>query len=300
MPLRIIQESDPIEITQLIACFHSVPGIGKTSLGFSADDPLLLDFDRGAHRSKNRRQSSRLTWEEAEGITESDLSGYKTVVIDTVGRALDALTIDIIRNEPKLGRGGTLSIQGFGVLRARFIGWMNMLRSMRRDVILLAHSDEQRKGDETIERLDVQGGSKGEIYKCSDLMGRIYIRDGARYLNCNPSETSFGKNPAQLDVEKIPDFADEPNYLGSLLRRVKEKINEQTETQRIAAAFLNDWRDRIEQGCNPDDFNGLREALKEVDNDPVLTVLKRMVGERARSLGIAFDKKADAFVQKVA
>jgi hypothetical protein len=51
-----------------------------------------------------------------------------------------------------------------------------MLNSFGKDVVLIAHMDEQRNGDDIIERLDVQGGSKGEIYKAADAMGRVAVR----------------------------------------------------------------------------------------------------------------------------
>jgi hypothetical protein len=118
------------------------------------------------------------------------------VVIDTAGRALDALTADIIRRNPKAGRGGALTLQGYGTLKAEFVAWVKSVNAIGKDVVLIAHMDEQRNGDEIIERLDVQGGSKGEIYKAADAMGRIAIRDGKRMLMFSPTDACFGKNPA--------------------------------------------------------------------------------------------------------
>lgn len=50
MTLRITRSADPITVERLNVCIYAQPGIGKTSLGFTADAPLLLDFDQGAHR----------------------------------------------------------------------------------------------------------------------------------------------------------------------------------------------------------------------------------------------------------
>src|SRR5207248_775075 len=113
-------------------------------------------------------------------------------------RALDVLTQDIIQGNPKMGRGGALSLQGYGELRSRFTAWVKFVRAFGLDVVLLAHADEQRSGDEVIERLDVQGGSKNEIYKSADVMGRIAIINKNRILSLSPTDTAFGKNPGQL------------------------------------------------------------------------------------------------------
>src|SRR5690606_33089786 len=132
----------------------------------------------------NRKDSVRVNaWSDVTDIAEKDLADYDTVIVDTAGRALDSLSSDIIRNNPKLGRGGALTLQGYGELKSRFVSFLKLVNGFGKDVILIAHSDEQRNGDDLIERLDVQGGSKGEIYKAADAMGRISIKDGKRWLN---------------------------------------------------------------------------------------------------------------------
>src|SRR6185295_18674109 len=125
MSLRIIRSTEPLTVEQLVLCVYSPPGIGKTSLAFTADKPLLLDFDGGAYRSGNRGDIvSANSWTDASGISAADLADYKTLIIDTAGRALDALTVDIIASDPKLRRrGGALTLQGYGELKSRFISF---------------------------------------------------------------------------------------------------------------------------------------------------------------------------------
>lgn len=301
MALRIIRESDPIEVTQLSVCIYSVPGIGKTSTGFTADDPFLLDFDKGAYRSRNRRDCGRPeSWEDVCDI-EADVRPFKTIIVDTAGRALDLLTSDIIKQEPKLGRGGALTLQGYGVLRNRFVSWLKQVKSLGKDPIMLVHSDEQKKGDETVERLDVQGGSKNEIYKSADVMGRLFTRDGERYLNFNPTDTNFGKNPVQLSELKVPDFSLEPNWLGGVIRDIKAKLNAQTELQMAAAAFLEGWRTKLEAITDPMDFTLAIEDLKSTDcSEAQRGVVKRLIHDKAVAKGFAFDKTAKSYVVKAA
>src|SRR6185436_10349945 len=189
--LKITKSSDPIVVKNIVLCVYGVPGLGKTSTGFTADGPLLLDFDHGAQRSRNRRDSVQIqSWSDVASMTQADLVAHKTLVVDTAGRGLDCLTADIIDADPKMGRGGNLTLQGYGALKGQFVGWLRLVRSFGLDVVLLAHSDEQRKGDELIERLDAQGGSKNEIYKCADVMGRLYLDKGKRILNFSPTDTA--------------------------------------------------------------------------------------------------------------
>ena len=55
--MKIIKGTDSISVEHPVFLIFGQPGIGKSSLGYSTKDPLLLDFDKGAHRAANRRDS---------------------------------------------------------------------------------------------------------------------------------------------------------------------------------------------------------------------------------------------------
>lgn len=290
--LKITKAAEPIRVERLNVAIYGQPGSGKTSLAFTADAPLLLDFDQGAHRAANRKDSVRVTaWEDVAAIREQDLADYRTVVVDTAGRALDILTADIIRRNPKLGRGGALTLQGYGALKAEFVAWLKLLNGFGKDVILIAHMDEQRNGDDIIERLDVQGGSKGEIYKAADAMGRVSVKNGMRTLNFNPTEAAFGKNPGELDVLEIPPPDREPAFLAGVVQQIKDRLNTLTEEQREAQALLEAWRVKIADLKCAGDFNGLLDEIK-----PQPKAVQALFAHAAKELGLIADKKAGEYV----
>lgn len=300
MPLRIIKSTEPLEVKQLITVVYGTPGVGKSSLAFSADSPLLLDFDGGAHRALNRGDAvSVATWTEVTNITPEDLAPYKTLVIDTAGRALDALAQHIIQTNPKLARGGgALTLQGYGELKAMFTAWMKQIRSFGLDPILLAHSDEQRgNGDDLIERIDVTGGSKGEIYKVADLMGRLAIRNGRRVLNFSPTDTAFGKNPAQLPELEVPNLKEEPAFFAQVIKNVKGALNHQTEEQQQVARLLADWLAVIEAASTIDELNTVVSQVKATDKR-VRDNVARMVVKHGKAKGFDWNVKAKAFTEK--
>lgn len=291
MALRIIKSAEPIKVERLNVCIYGQPGAGKTSLAFTADAPLLLDFDRGAHRAANRRDSVRVeSWNDVADLTADDLKPYRTVVVDTAGRALDVLTSDIIRRNPKAGRGGALTLQGYGTLKAEFVSWLKHLNSLGKDVLLIAHMDEQRNGDDIIERLDVQGGSKGEIYKAADAMGRVAVKAGARTLNFNPTEAAFGKNPGHLDAQVIPHPDENPQFLAEVIQSIKDRLNALTAEQTAAQEAVTRWRETIATMESAEDFNAARaQVAKESD------AVKAMFGDRLETLGLAWDKVAKVY-----
>jgi len=292
MTLKIIRAIDTIKIERLNVCIYAPPGIGKTSLAFTADTPLLLDFDRGAYRAANRKDSVRIdAWGDVADLTASDFDGFATVIVDTSGRALDALTADIIRRNPKAGRGGALTLPGYGSLKAEFTAWLKQLNSFGKDIVLIAHMDEQRNGDDIIERLDVQGGSKGEIYKAADAMGRITIREGKRWLNFSPTDAAFGKNPGQLEPLEIPHPDKAPTFLADVMQSIKDRLNTMTAEQAAAQKVLNDWREAIETLETPDDFNSKMEAVKAQPK-----AVRALFVHASIEKGLIFDKEANAYI----
>lgn len=276
MALRITRATDPITVERLVTCIYAPPGIGKSSVAFTSHKPLLLDFDGGVHRAAFRLDSVPVdTWEDVAEMTREDLQGYKTLIFDTAGRALDVLSLYIIRKNPKMGKsGGALTLQGFGELKAQFIAFTRMVRSFGLDVVLLAHSDEQKNGDDLIERIDVQGGSKNEIYKVADLMGRLYIRNGKRYLNFNPSDTAYGKNPGQLKELEVPDLtrADNRSFLGDVTDEVKATLNKLTAEQQESATVLAEWQIKFDSTNTPDEYNAFMAQVGQLPESVKMNV----------------------------
>lgn len=295
--IRITKSSEPVQVQQLVAVIYSPPGLGKSTLGFTADRPLLLDFDGGAYRAGIKGDLVQVSeWQDVAAISRDDLRGYKTVVVDTVGRALDILSADIIRRNPKMGRGGALTLQGYGQLKAEFTAWTKLLRSFGVDIVLLAHSSEDKSGDDIIERIDVQGGSKGEVYKVADLMGRLSIQSGKRVLNFSPTETAFGKNPAALDAIAVPDYRNEPKILAEIIQQTKDRLNELSAEQQELMRQLNDWNDVI-GGCeSADDFLEVAKRANEADLRVRRTV-KGLLLKRAKERGFSYDKTKGQFVE---
>lgn len=300
MPLKITRSIDPIEVKRITMCLYSVPGIGKTSTAFTSERPLLLDFDRGAYRTKNRKDTVQVeTWEDVIAIAPADLSAYKTVAIDTAGRALDVLTPKIIASDPKMGRGGALTLQGYGRLKSEFIAWTKLLMSFGLDVVLLCHSDESKHGDDLIERLDMQGASKNEIYKSADVMGRLYLRNGKRVPNFSPTDVAFGKNPAALPPIDVPDFATSPDFLAGVITQIKESLNALTAEQTAAASVQAEWKAKFDAAETAEAFTELMPSVKELD-EQIRDNIKRLMVSIAKGKGFAPAKDGSKFEAKPA
>ena len=65
MTARLIEPTDPIDITFIPMLIYGPPGSSKTTLAQTADSPITLDFDNGIHRCANRKRAMRFdAWAE--------------------------------------------------------------------------------------------------------------------------------------------------------------------------------------------------------------------------------------------
>ncbi len=144
-----------------------------------------------------------------------------------------------------------------------------------------------------IERLDVQGGSKGEIYKAADAMGRLSITNGQRWLRFSPTDAAFGKNPGQLEPVKLPP-ADDPEFadlLGKVIKQIKDRLNELTEEQRAAEKALSEFQAVVALAETAAHVNDLIGPAKE-RGDTFKSLLHR---HATKELGLEFDKKSGSY-----
>jgi len=303
MSLKITRASDPLTVEQLVVCIYAPPGLGKSTIGFSAHKPLMLDFDKGAHRAANRQDSVQVDqWQDVTSISADDLTDYQTVVVDTAGRALDLLSADIIRRNPKMGRGGALTLQGYGALKSEFTAWLKHIRTMGKDVVLIAHSSEDKSGDDLIERIDMQGGSKGEVYKVADAMGRLTMVPGKKWpvLTFSPTDAAFGKNPGQLEPLDVPEIVDNPTFLGGVIDKIKERLNSLTDEQREQMEAIQEWLDKINDASDADEVNAIIPEAQEAPENIRAKVKGALNKHAVEDLGLEFDKEKGGYVKREA
>lgn len=302
MAIKIHKASEPIEVTKVRVLIYGQPGIGKSSFAFTADSPLTLDFDGGAHRSAFRQDIVQVgSWEDVNAISAEDLKPYKTVVIDTVGRALDFISASVIADNPKLGtKTGGLSLQGYGALKSSFVTWLSRLNTLGLDVVMIAHDKEAtNERDIKIVRPDVTGGSYNEIFKVADAVGYMFKLDGKKrgVLDFNPTENYVGKNPAQFEVLPIPEYTKEPRFGASVIGNIKSALGSISEESRKVVEAVTKFRADIDALTEADDLSRLIDGVNELQ-EPVKSMCKIAMVQRATALGFEFDKKDKEFKAK--
>ena len=301
MAIKVTKSDEVIEVKNLCVTIYSQPGLGKTSLAFTASKPLLLDFDKGSYRAVDRKDVVQVeNWRDVAGITAADVADYDTIVIDTVGKALDSLAQDIIRSNSKLSNGGALSQQGWGQLGVRFSAYLKMLRGFGKDVVLIAHMDEQKDGDAIKERLKISGGSKDLVLTDSDVIARISVVNRTRNLMFSPTDTAFGKDPAGIGEMPVPDAASDAyaDCLAVIIARIKAGLNalseEQVARQSEHQAEVAWFAESLPKITDADGINAILGRAKQAGG-----AVPKAVADRAKEMGLTFDRKANGYVMPV-
>lgn len=300
--MKIIKGSDSIPVDHPVFLLFGQPGIGKTSLAYSTVDPLLLDFDQGAHRAANRKDTLQITaWADVAELMQNPaaLAPYQTIIPDTVGRCLDVMTADIIRETPKLGPNGNLSQQGWGVLKTRFRTWIASLRALGKDVVLIAHDKEDKDGDTRIVRPDIVGGSFGEVMKVADFVGYCYMAGRERVLDFNPTDRWVGKNPAGWVPFKVPPAAKAQTFLAELLQQGRQALGAISDESAKVTVQVEEWRDAIAAMTLPEDIN---RAIPDTATLSAMVApqVKKLLADRAKALGFVWSPMQKAFVPRAA
>jgi hypothetical protein len=299
--VKIIKSTEQIPVEHPVFLIFGQPGICKTSLAFSMKDPLLRDYDKGAHRAANRRDTLVIdNWRDVVESNSADvLAPYASVVEDTVGRCLDFITADIAATDPKKAPGGNLSQQGWGVLKNRFRQHVAGLRALGKDVLLIAHDKEDKDGDSRIVRPDIVGGSYGEVMKVADFVGYLYMNGRDRVLDFNPTDRWIGKNPAGWAPFKVPPVTKATDFMAELVELGREALGAISDASAQITREVEEWRSRIAGLRTAKELNAAMPDIKKL-SATVQPQVAKLLMDRGDELKLSFDKASKAFTEPVA
>ena len=300
MALNIVTSVQPLNVENIITFIYGDPGIWKTSLAFTAKNPILFDFDKGAYRASNRKDTVQIgSWQEVATFTAQDLVNYDTIIIDTAGRALDMIIDSLKTDSRNKTRSGQLSMQGYGKLGGIFTDWLKMLRGMGKDIVLLAHASEDKDGDNVIKRPDMVGGSKKEAYKIADMMAYMTTQQSQngdiKVLNFMPSSTYLAKDSGQIGNVQIVPMKDSPNQLANIIQATKDHINSLSAEAAKAQKELDDLRNDVLDAESASDLDELKADLNKAH--PLYKEMALSVMSRSKALGFIYDKPSDSFIE---
>ena len=292
---KIVKSDEPLIVETVNILIYGEPGSGKTSLVNTARQPLTLDFDKGVHRSEFRKDVMIIeSWKQInDNMSEliKTFGNYDTVILDTIDTLLDYMGAWIIDQEPRLARN---KLQFYGRLRDEFTLFVGKLKTLSKDIIMVAHIKERDEGDYRLKRPAITGGSYDRVLQIADFVGYLYIKDNKRVLDFNPTDFWIGKNSAKFRPLIIPDFHSNPNYFSSLIIEMKNAINQQTQAQTETIKQIKELNEKVLKINTVTEINNFLTVLTGMKNG-----VKKQVWDtiqlRAKELNFEFNKEEKKF-----
>ena len=270
--MAFIKKNELLPQRPIIMVLYGTPGTGKTSMACTAENPLLIDTDRGFDRACQRVDTITANkWEDiynAENLgnteTKGIISDYSTIIIDTAKACLDDyLSAYVVQLNYKLA---TNSLKRFGEMADQFRAFVNILRAAGKDIIFICHDKETQDGDVIRHAPDCTGQSKDLLVRIADMVGYICKNNGKRVLSFEPTDTRVGKNTAQLPTIEIPQYGSEDFKLfcKNIIEDVKKAIQSNGEAQQQALKAIEEANAELTQCETVEAANKLAEKAKKL------------------------------------
>lgn len=307
--LQIRQAGQAAEKHNLETLIYGFPGVGKTSLSYTAAGPLLLDFDDGMGRAEGSTPSHLLvkTWAEILELTESNLADhgqFKTLIIDTVGVALDDYcAFHCINSDPKLRtKTGGLTQSGYGALKSTFKHFHDWAKRQNVNIVYLAHLEE-KGGDEAAANLrpKISGGTKDLLFAKADLIGYMKMEGGQRTLNFTPHENAIAKDAGRIGNVILPEVDSQEwgGFLQGIFDKALDKINTKAREQAENQLAVIEWRDVIQETGDVASLNQYIAEIKKLDAiEGIRLQLRKLISVQAKKMGWKFDNANKCYIEE--
>lgn len=293
----------------IIMIISGLPGTGKTTLGLSAPDVLLIDADEGMARvnPEHRKDASIVkTYEDVLNDIKEAEGTYKTIVIDTCGALIELIKDWAIRTEPSAAKkSGGISMQGFGIVKQEFLRLSAELKK-KFNVVYLFHASKDKTADDIFYDIVCEGSAKTIVWQPADLGAFCHIINGERYLGFTPTAQYNAKASYGIKgLVKVPELKPgEPNdFLTKLFNVVKENLaNETAELkpkQDGYAVAMEEGKKLIDAITEPDEVIPCLNAIKQLTHSLTSEKeLNALLKQKIKDNNWTYDKDAKIYVAK--
>lgn len=285
MPL--LKANDPLPERPVVIGYYGEPGTRKTSIAHTAENPLLIDFDRGVARSYGRKDAILVEdWDEVLKYEREGLyKNYKTIIIDTAKAALDDFLMSyVVKQDFKMQKN---KLQAYGAIGDAFKLFLNNRRQEGADVIIIAHA---KKDEDTKKQLpDITGQSAALMLRVADQVGYVSMQNNHATISWNPTDTTVGKNTANLPVQTIPDKGDQKfkTFMADIIANVKAAIVQMSEAQREALEKSESLQGEVQ---NAETFEDLATIVNILFDQP--EYIQKQIGK-------LIEDKADGMIADI-
>lgn len=298
--MKVIKGSEKIENQRVNVLIYGSDGVGKTSTAFTANNPILMNFDKGVHRSGFRGDSIKpTTWDEAMAYVAdaNNFVNYDTIIVDTVGSCLSMLQSHLIARDKKLlNINGGFTQSGYGALGSNHKVFLNYLKGLNKDLVILAHDiGKILKNDDVAISPDITGGSLKEIRQSMDFVGYQFVGNNRkRYLNFNTSSLLVAKTCAKFETLEIPDFDEHPDWFARMISIMRNSLGQVSKHNEEVINIVDGFRKQIQKAEEVSELNALLIDINKLEKVAQIQT-KHVLHEKIKDMGAVYDKDSSEF-----
>ncbi len=291
-------KSEQTNSTNIVLTIYGQPGIGKTSLACSAERPIMFDFDNGIKRAYRKCPVADIEkTSDLINIERDDIAPYQTIIIDTVGKMIDKMIIEMPSYESKTQlktASGAPTLQGYGFIKTKFAQILSKMTGFGKDVVLIAHAKEEKDGDSTIIRPEIVGSSLYEVVKASDQLGYFYSsQNKKRVIDFTPSANFYGKDSASIGKIVIDQDDDK---CAEIIQKVKDAFSKRETRNKEEIEKQEKAKKLISHANDAESLNEIKEEIKTLDiNQATKSFLFKDMIKRANDIGCLWDRDTKTF-----
>jgi hypothetical protein len=303
--LKLISAIETIHIDFINALLYGEPGIGKTTLAFTANKPFLLNFDgNGLGRASFRADAGQPdSWEDVIAFQESKaIQDYETLIIDTVGNMIDVFIKNYVKKiSPKFfGAGGEISLKGYGAMRNIFDNFNIWAREQKLNVIYIAHATEERLQNNTKMVPDITGGSYDIIRRSMDLIGYYSSVNDMRIIDFSPRDSHIGKDCANIGSVAVPADNSESfkTFMAGIIEKTVTRMNSLTDNQMNAVKKIYSFEELL-VNLTVEKCTEFGQIVNSEPDRNIQLQMRALLLKKASEAGIIFDIKTKKFIKNV-
>ena len=303
MEIRKIKEIPPPQVYNLL--IYGQPGVGKTSLALTTKNALIIDLDKGVHRSVftdadavTDIQDSNLD-DLLKLIASDSVAKYGTIVVDTVGKLIDMIVTSTLK---KFNRSH-LRIQDWGAIKTEFINFTRLINSLGKSIVYVAHEQEvQTEVDgisKMIKRPDLGVGSGGKnLIRDLDAIGYYSVVGKSRILDFKSNESFYSKDGYGIGSIIVPEKLESLVVHGAITEAMFYKFSENYTEQLKINDKIKSLENEIDTVVNAQELNSCIDAvnLSELSQSNK-QLLKEKIIAKSKELDLVFDRTARIFVK---
>jgi len=299
------------EKDNIIMIISGLPGVGKTTLAFSAPKTILIDVDNGVKRVRADHRGDAIfvkTYEELlSDIKSKEFAEYETAVIDTTGAFIELLKDWAMRNNPSAcKKGGGISIQGYGIVKSEFLRFSNELKKTHNVIYLFHTTKDKDKDGNPVYDLMCEGAARETVWQPADLGAYFQIIGNKRYLCFSPTQEYSAKSSYGIKgMIEVPELKDgEPNvFLTQLFERVKENIQAESDAfkpkKEAYDKVMNEGKELIDKVKVASDIQTTLDEINKMEHSLTSEKeLKALLKNKMAELNIVWNAESKAYEQK--